>query len=74
MNQMLKSVIERAERWPTEAYEELVRAAVEIELRNAGGEITDDARAAVAEGLAQARRGEFVSDQEMEQLFKRCGR
>jgi len=42
----------------------------------AGGEmfpVPDGHRAAVLEGLAQAERGEFVSDDEMAALWRRCG-
>jgi predicted transcriptional regulator len=33
--------------------------------------LDDETRAAIREGLAQARRGEFVPDEEMEALWKR---
>ena len=33
----------------------------------------DEERAAVREGLEQARRGEFVSDDEMEVFWKKIG-
>jgi predicted transcriptional regulator len=36
-------------------------------------DMDDDTRAAIREGLAQARRGEFVSDEEMEALWQRYG-
>lgn len=35
--------------------------------------LDDETRAAIREGLAQARRGEFVPDQEIEALWKRYG-
>lgn len=35
--------------------------------------IPDDHKPAVAEGLAQARRGELVSPAEMLELWKKCG-
>jgi predicted transcriptional regulator len=35
--------------------------------------VPDDHRAAIAEGLEQADRGEFVSDEEMAALWKKCG-
>jgi hypothetical protein len=37
------------------------------------GRLDDETRAAIREGLAQARRGEFASDKEMEALWKRHG-
>jgi predicted transcriptional regulator len=33
----------------------------------------EEHRAAVFEGLAQAERGEFASDEEMAALWKKCG-
>ena len=36
-------------------------------------ELDEDARAAIREGLEQARRGEFVPDEDMEGLWKRHG-
>jgi predicted transcriptional regulator len=35
--------------------------------------VPEDHRAAVLEGLEQAERGEFVSDDEMVALWKKCG-
>ena len=35
--------------------------------------LDDEARAAIREGLEQARRGEFVPDAEIEALWKRFG-
>jgi predicted transcriptional regulator len=35
--------------------------------------LDDEARAAIREGLEQARRGEFVPDEEIEALWKRHG-
>jgi predicted transcriptional regulator len=35
--------------------------------------LDDETRAAIREGLEQARRGEFVPDAEMEALWKRHG-
>ncbi|MGA2792525.1 MAG: hypothetical protein ABSE69_03175 [Roseiarcus sp.] len=44
-----------------------------IETRNAPIPLDDDARAAIDEGLAQARRGEFATDPEIAALWKRHG-
>ena len=35
--------------------------------------VPDEHRAAVLEGLEQTKRGEFVSDEEMAALWKKCG-
>jgi predicted transcriptional regulator len=44
-----------------------------IEARNASIALDDDARAAIDEGLAQARRGEFATDEEIASLWERHG-
>jgi hypothetical protein len=43
------------------------------ELPGRPGELDDETRAAIREGLAQAQRGEFVPDAEIEALWKRYG-
>jgi predicted transcriptional regulator len=35
--------------------------------------VPEEHRAAVLEGLAQAQRGDFVSDEEIAALWKTCG-
>ena len=64
MNKILKEVIEHAETWPREDQEELAEYAREIEARRTGiYTMSDDERAAVGKGLAEADRGEFVPDE-----------
>jgi hypothetical protein len=64
MNRILKEVIEHAETWPVEDQEELAEYAREIEARRTGVySMSDDERAAVGKGLAEADRGEFVPDE-----------
>lgn len=74
MDKQLEEVISRASTWPKEDQEELLRIVREIEQERAGGvyRFTDDERAAIAEGLAQAERGEFVPEEEMEAFFRSC--
>ena len=72
MIKVLENILTRAATWPKEAQEELARVAREIEIGQADVyKLSDDERAAVDEGLAQADRGEFVSDEEMEAFFNR---
>ncbi len=74
MTNKLKEVIERARTWPEEDQAELAEYAREIQAERDGVYVmTDDERAAVNEGLAQAERGEFVSDAEMLAFWKRRG-
>jgi hypothetical protein len=64
MNKILKEVIEHAETWPVEDQQELAEYAREIEARRTGVySMSDDERAAVRIGLAEADRGEFVPDE-----------
>jgi hypothetical protein len=75
MNKVVESLLERVADWPEEAQAELVRSIVDIETKHFGVyKLSDDERAAVREGLAQAERGEFVPDEVMAAFFKRIGR
>jgi predicted transcriptional regulator len=70
----LKNLLERAETWPETDQQELVEAASEIEARRTGVyRLSDDERAEIRAGLAEADRGEFASDEEMASVWKRCG-
>ena len=72
MNRILKEVLEHAESWPLEDQQELAEYAREIEARRTGVyTMSDDERAAVANGLAEADRGEFVSDEIIAEADKR---
>lgn len=69
---VLKDVIEQAETWPQQDQEELAEHAREIQARRTGGYImSDDERAAVRKGLAQADREEFLSDEVVAEADKR---
>ena len=72
MNKILKEVIEHAETWPQEDQEELAEYAREIEARRTGiYTMSDDERTAVGKGLAEAGRGEFVSEEAVYESDKR---
>jgi hypothetical protein len=72
MNKLLKEVIEHAENWPREDQEELAEYAREIEARRTGiYTMSDGERSAVLKGLAEADRGEFVSDEMIAEADKR---
>ncbi len=65
-------MIEHAETWPQADQEELAEYAREIEARRTGVyTMSDDERAAVGKGLAEADRGEFVSDELVAEADKR---
>jgi predicted transcriptional regulator len=74
MNKRLETLLERVAAWPDEAQAELAQVIVEIERQHSDiYRLSDDERAAIKEGLAQADRGEFVSDEDMAAFFKRHG-
>ncbi len=65
-------VLGRIKSWPFEHQAKLAELAELIEAQQQSA-FPEDAttRAAVAEGLAQAQRGEFVSDEEVKAAFQR---
>jgi predicted transcriptional regulator len=74
MSVTAKNLLDRVASWPAEDIQELDDYARVIEARRTGVYVmSDDERAAVMRGLEQARRGEFVSDEEVEAFWKRCG-
>jgi predicted transcriptional regulator len=72
--EQINAVLDSVRSWPQQDQEELAELAREIEARRKGTyEMSDEERAAVREGLSQARRGEFVSDDDMDTFWKRHG-
>jgi len=72
MSPTTKRLLEQVESWPEEDQEELAEYAREIEARRTGVYMmSDDERAAVRRGLAQADRGEFVPDEVVSDADKR---
>src|SRR5271154_5010310 len=60
MNSTLQKLLPAIEQWPDEDQEALAEAAREIEARRTGVySMSKEEEAAVAEGLAQAERGDF---------------
>jgi hypothetical protein len=72
--QDINAVLEGVRSWPLEDQEELAELAREIEARRTGVYVmTDEERGAIRQGLDEAKRGEFVPDDEMNAFWKRCG-
>lgn len=74
MTKVLEDAIEKVRRLPDDR--QAYAAEVLEQIAAAGSDlfiIPDDHRAAVLEGLAQAERGEFATDEEMAALWKKCG-
>jgi predicted transcriptional regulator len=75
MNSTLQRLLPAIEQWPEEDQEALAEAAREIEaLRTGVYSMSSEEEAAVAEGLAQAERGEFASPDQIAEVWKRFGR
>lgn len=67
----VKAVLDRVLSWPSERQDEAAELLLALEARE--GEFyhpTDEEWLAVQEGLAEADRGEFVSDEEMEKFWR----
>ncbi|WP_454632276.1 hypothetical protein [Bradyrhizobium cenepequi] len=74
MTKLLERAIERMQELPAQDQDALASALLSL-----AGEpipvvsLDDDTRAAIAEGLAQAEQGDFVSDEEVRNAEKRRG-
>ena len=75
MTRILEKAIAKVRALPAEDQD--VLGAVILALANEEltriGELDDETRAAVREGLEQARRGEFVPEEEIKALWQRFG-
>ncbi|HZL30117.1 MAG TPA: hypothetical protein VFC54_03535 [Pseudolabrys sp.] len=71
----IKDVLDRVLTWPPERQQDAAEMLLMLEARE--GELyhpSDEEWLAIQEGLDQARRGEFASDEEVEALWKRFGK
>jgi hypothetical protein len=74
MTPLAKNLLERVASWPDEDIAELNELAREIEARRTGVYvISDDEWADLQEGIGQADRKEFVSDEVLADADKRHG-
>lgn len=74
MTKVLEDVIEKVRRLPEDRQAYVAEVLEQIVANDADlFVVPDEHRAAVLEGLAQAERGEFATDQEMAALWKKCG-
>jgi predicted transcriptional regulator len=74
MTKVLEDAIEKVRRLPEDR--QAYAAEVLEQIAAAGSDlfiIPENHRAAVLEGLKQAERGEFATDDEMAALWKKCG-
>ena len=72
MTDKLKELLVRAESWPEEAQDELVRSAFDIERKyRVTYQLSDEDRAALARSLEDVRANRFASEHEVEEVFAR---
>ena len=71
MNSGTKALLERVESWPAEYQEELADFIREVESRRTGiYRLSEDERAAIQEGMEDARRGNFATEEEIEAFYQ----
>jgi hypothetical protein len=71
MSPETRTLLERIQTWPEEDQEELAQLARELESRRTGVyRLSGEERAAVRAGMDAARRGDFVSDDEMDAFYR----
>ena len=74
MTKVLDDAIEKVRRLPEDRQVYVAEILEQIAAAGSGPFVVPDShRAAVLEGLAEAERGEFVSDEEMAALWTKCG-
>jgi hypothetical protein len=75
MTELLEKAVEAVRRLTPEAQDDIARMMLSLAGQEEEPEPIDpDHLAAVLEGLAQAERGEFASDAEVEAAFRRFSR
>ena len=74
MTKLLEQAIAKARELPDEEQDSLALTILALTEGEAlFAPIDDETRAAILEGLEQARRGEFVPDEDIKALWKRHG-
>ena len=72
MNKVLDNIITRMRSWPKDRQEDAARVLETMEQTGITVyRLTDEERILVQEGLDQAERGEFVSDNDMSSFWNR---
>jgi predicted transcriptional regulator len=74
MTKLLEKAIAKVRELPEDDQNAIALTILSMaDAETADHEIDEETRAAILEGLEQARRGEFVPDEEIEALWKRHG-
>ena len=75
MTKLLEQAIEAVRRLPADSQDDIARTILHLARSEVAREPVDPAHlAAVLEGLAQAKRREFATDDEVEAAFRRFDR
>jgi predicted transcriptional regulator len=73
--EQINAVFERAREWPFERQEDAARMLLMMEEQDQQlYELSDEGRADLRQGLAEAERGEFATDEEVKAVFARYRR
>ena len=73
MSKILEQAIAKARTLPEEEQDALGAVLLSMTEDESVVHLDEETRAAIREGLEQARRGEFVPDEEIKALWKRFG-
>lgn len=73
MTKLLEKAIKKARELPAEDQDAVAVAVLAMAEERPVLPLDDETRAAIREGLEQARRGEFVPDSEIEAIWRRHG-
>lgn len=73
MNQLLQRAVEAVEKLPAEDQNEIARLMLDLAREDTPESIDPAHLAGVLEGLEQARRGEFATEEEITETFRNFG-
>ena len=74
MTDLMEKALAAVSRWPAERQDEAAELLLVLDRLGETYVVTDDELAAIDEALAQAQRGEFATDAEVEAAFARFRR
>ena len=71
--EQIEAVFDRVRTWPPERHEDAAEMLLMMEEQGvAPYELSEEERVEVEAALAEADRGEFATDEEVEAVFNRC--
>ena len=69
--EQIEAIFDRVRTWPAERLDDVAAVLLAMEEANEDDELTDEDWADLEEGLAEADRGEFATDEEVKAVFDR---